>query len=146
VFLKDANMRILLIPGGIALISCVSALAVPLQPRDEGVRAQAVKDAFTLAVRILSSIINFNANLRSGMGSQALARRAMVHSTTNCTLCLRHVATQGQSLQGSSKWTRLTQNRNGWGASAIDALGTACIMGMGSVVDEILESSIAVFL
>lgn len=32
--------------------------------------------------------------------------------------------------------------RNGWGASAIDALGTAAIMGMTEVVDEILVCAI----
>jgi Glycosyl hydrolase family 47 len=67
------------------------------------------------------------------------ATRNMLSLMMNCTLSLMASATPGTYSIPNSEIFRLIICRNGWGASAVDAFSTACVMQLPDIVNTILD-------
>jgi hypothetical protein len=69
-----------------------------------------------------------------------MAINNMLSHTMSCTLSLMASATPGAYLLHSKfRMFRLMIYRNGWGASAVDAFSTACVMQLPDIVNTILD-------
>lgn len=63
----------------------------------------------------------------------------MLSLMTNCIPCQTVMVTRGKRPQNRPFRNLLTETRNGWGASAVDALSTALVMRIPEIVDEIVN-------
>lgn len=68
-----------------------------------------------------------------------MVTKHMPFLTMSCILSQTPSVTPGKFLNSKFGILSLTNCRNGWGASAIDAFSTACVMQLPDVVNTILD-------